>query len=275
MDYLMVTKYENVFDRIGEIETYYPKGYIHNNINETNFEPSSNCLFINLKYKKAFKGTLIQIQKSDNEKIWFKAKLLSELIFDNNFINEKSGWWINNKYSNYTIKNDFIKEPEKINYFSNNKYFIPPVIDELINTSDFRKFEELTYYLLKLIGINEIIKIEPARAQGRSDGFFMIKNLAVIYDCKLSKKFIEDNAQPQNYLDQLQHGQISYSNKIYSFINHQKAVWFITKGSNRIIKSFNNIFVKEVTIESLINIYIERLEKNLNEIDLEHKLMNI
>jgi len=44
-------------------------------------------------------------------------------------------------------------------------------------------FEEYTYYLLRLVGINKIYRYENQR--GSTDGFFVFKNLIVIYDTTL------------------------------------------------------------------------------------------
>jgi hypothetical protein len=69
----------------------------------------------------------------------------------------------------------------------------------LIKTKDPSEFEDLVFQLLKLIGINNICKIDREDQAGRADGFFVSKNLAVIYDCTLKTNLTDKEEQINNY----------------------------------------------------------------------------
>jgi hypothetical protein len=276
----MVTKFQNVFDKIGEVDTFYQRIYIHDNINENNFIQNSNCKFINLSSKKAFYGKIIKILYSDVSKIQFKAKLIIEIDYHLNYDNEKSGWYLNKGIEHIipsgkiNDENNLVSENSTLSLEIKN-IFSPSFFPELNTTSDYRRFEELSYFLLKCIGINDIVKIDPNQAQGRPDGFFKIRNFAVIYDAKLSQHFHKDHQQINNYCDQLQKSTYEYNNQSFSLTSCSKAVWIITRGNYSLIKNHDGILVKEITVKKLFNLYLERLENNLTELELEQKLIQI
>ena len=155
---------------------------------------------------------------------------------------------------------------------------VPAFFQKLSVTNNWQEFEEYTYYVLKLLGIQTIYNFLGERQAGRADGFFKLGNLAVIYDCTLDKKDVENNKSDQitNYCNRLQQGSMAISNMTTEeFHHHHKQVWIITQGNTRSIKIINGIEVKEICINDLMNLYRERLKSSMNEQLLEMSLRNL
>jgi hypothetical protein len=154
----------------------------------------------------------------------------------------------------------------------------PTFFNYISSTQNWKEFEKYTYYLLKLLGLPTIYNFFNERQAGKADGFFKIGNLAVIYDCTLTKGNLEENKSEQinNYCNQLQQGNINISEKTTEeFLNYYKQVWIITQRKTRDIKTINSIKVKEIAVQDLIGIYEERLIKMSNIQSLEMRLFNL
>jgi hypothetical protein len=182
-----------------------------------------------------------------------------------NYLSLKEGWYLFEE----TFEKILIEEIIPLEYV-----LYPPFFYSLLRTRDWEEFENYTFWLLKIIGINNIYKFE--KQKGRADGFFIFRNLAVIYDCTLDIKFEETkNQQIENYCAQLKSGRLEYEKVSYDINQCQKQVWIITKGTSKIIKQIDDIVVKEVSIQDLIKIYRKRMNENINEKELEELLVNI
>ena len=108
--------------------------------------------------------------------------------------------------------------------------------------------------------------------------FFKFGNLAVIYDCTLDARDFEEKKREQiiNYCNRLKQGSIELSSEATEeFHTHHKQVWIITRGKSRRIKVVNDIVVKEVAVQDIMNVYQERLKNMLSDESLEIKLRNI
>lgn len=155
----------------------------------------------------------------------------------------------------------------------------PAFFDELLTTNDWRKFEEYTHYLLKLLGIQTAYSFLNQDQAGRADGFFKFGNLAVIYDCTLRRQQnVDDFKQNQivNYCNLLQQGRIDISEEIIEeFHSHRQQVWIITQENSRRIKTINGVEIKEVSIRDIMAIYKQRLVSNVNDPLLELLLRDI
>jgi hypothetical protein len=132
----------------------------------------------------------------------------------------------------------------------------------LESKTDWREFEVFCYLLLRLLGIHRAYQFPSEKQAGKPDGFFMVNNLAVIYDASLMKEF-EDQKQQQieNYCAQLRQGSVSITPDISELVekHHQKQVWVITRGKTRRLKKIGDVEVKEVAIADLQRIYFDRL----------------
>lgn len=55
-----------------------------------------------------------------------------------------------------------------------------------------------------MIGLNKIFQFDRDNQAGKADGFFIIENLAVMYDCTLQKNFESfKEEQIENYINKL------------------------------------------------------------------------
>jgi hypothetical protein len=156
--------------------------------------------------------------------------------------------------------------------------FLPPVLSELITTSDWKIFEHNTYYLLKLLGIQNVYKFSSDNQAGRADGFFRFNNVAVMYDCTIQAINIETRKEEQiiNYCNRLQSGQLEFAgNNIEEFRQCSKQVWIITRGKSQILRTMNGIVVKIIDIERLLQIYEQRLLQPLSNIEFEMLLSQL
>ena len=154
----------------------------------------------------------------------------------------------------------------------------PSFFDKLLSTHNWKEFEQYTYYLLKLLGIQAAYAFLGERQAGKADGFFKFGNLAVMYDCTLDASNVEENKKEQviNYCNRLQQGNIELTGKTtVEFHNHQKQVWIITRGPSRRIKMVNDIVVKQVGVRDIMNLYQERLQSTVNDEHFELKLRNL
>ncbi|MFZ8832651.1 MAG: hypothetical protein ACO2O5_00360 [Candidatus Caldipriscus sp.] len=140
--------------------------------------------------------------------------------------------------------------------------------------------------MLKLIGINNICKIDRKRQAGREDGFFVFRNLAVIYDCTLKTDLRDKEEQINNYcrlLDdvlELSRKSSKSKGKPFNIKNKKKQVWIITRNKTQKIKEYpgdndKSILVKEISINDLIEIYIKRMKENFLEDELERILESL
>ncbi|WP_032092356.1 cold shock domain-containing protein [Necropsobacter rosorum] len=142
--------------------------------------------------------------------------------------------------------------------------------------SDPYVFEDYCFTILKLLGLTDAYQYPRAKQAGNADGFFKIKALEVLYDCTLSE-FYKDYKKDQieNYINRLNKTQITIDKKEISLnTTNNKQIWIITKGKTQIIKDSDNILVKEISLNSLIDILEERLS-NLKHDNLMAKLQEL
>lgn len=157
-------------------------------------------------------------------------------------------------------------------------------IDNIIKTirtnadfiSDPYVFEDYCFTILKLLGLTDAYQYPRAKQAGNADGFFKVKALEVLYDCTLSE-FYQDYKKDQieNYISKLNKTQITIDTKEISLnTSNNKQVWVITKGKTQVIKDSDNILVKEIALNSLIDVLEERLS-NLKHDNLMAKLLEL
>jgi len=157
------------------------------------------------------------------------------------------------------------------------KYHIP-FFDEMTSTNDWKVFEDRTHDLLRVIGINDLYEIPRPNSAGRSDGFFILRNLAVIYDATLNANKQNDKAQQiENYVNQLNSGRIRLpdhkSKSVHA--NNNKRVWIITQGNSMFWHADDDVRVCEIGIVDLMQIYERRISKKLSLDQLEEILTKL
>jgi len=280
---MMVTHWRGYWDKVES--PYYTRGMIKFN---------KNYLKEILSSKERFQTIFVKLDKSSKEggkpeKAWigytlnFRKEMgrKKELIYFDIENLEECTWLIiprllsQSQYERYRIEGWYICSDDEFEKIIGYMDFLPPFIQKLQKTCKWEEFEYYVFLLLKLIGIHEIIRYPPKEQSGRPDGFFKFKSLVVIYDCTLKRDIKSKKDQIENYCRKL------LSNNIingYDIKNCKKQVWIITKGKSRRIEDFEieDVKVKEISIDDLINIYERRLlDDSMNTEKLEELLIKI
>jgi len=259
--YLMITNFENHWDKIKQTSytTNFISDEVKNNLiaNETIFVKIDSSA--NKRILKVWEGRVSNITQNGS-KISFEVSIDREIKdYAKLDIDVKQHYWRFFEETKETISD-----------------YTPPFFEKLLSTKDWRYFEDETFKLLKLLGINNVFKFTNQR--GEADGYFKFENLAVIYDTTLEDDFEnKKKTQMENFYSQLQMGSIliNEQNTIQTFHESQKQVWIITRGSSRIISKHNNILVKEISVTDIMDLYLERLDSQFTADILENKLRMI
>lgn len=156
------------------------------------------------------------------------------------------------------------------------KYHMP-LFEEIVNTRDAKVFEDSVHDLLRLLGILDLYEIPRTMQAGRSDGFFKIGRLAVLYDATLNENHKEFKAQQvENFIAQISKDQIELSPKdTKSVKGYKKQVWIITRSVTQLQRKVDKIQVSEVGVTDLIHLYTERMTKKLDAEQLEEALAKL
>lgn len=169
-----------------------------------------------------------------------------------------------------------IKPNNSIDLQSSIQSIINVIRENANNIHDPYVFEDYCFTILKLLGLTDTYQYPRAKQAGNADGFFKIKALEVLYDCTLSE-FYKDYKKDQieNYINKLNKTQLTIDTKEVSLnTKNNKQVWIITKGKTQVIKDSDNILVKEIALNTLIDILEERLS-NLKYDNLMAKLQEL
>ena len=288
----MITDWDKHWDNIEPKSTSYTKSLIKFNLQSHQLVENAPTLFIKVEAKThkiigAWFGYVSNfkpgVDNKGREIISFNFQIKEEVDLNEalNIIkgidaipqpksNPEPGWYLTSQ-----VKSSIIV-PEEVALY-------PPFFYNLIKTKDPSEFEDLVFQLLKLIGINNICKIDRKRQAGMEDGFFVFKNLAVIYDCTLKTDLTDKEEQINNYcrrLDDVVELSCKSKGKSFNIKNKKKQVWIITRNKTQNIKDYpddndESILVKEISINDLIEIYIKRIKENLLEEDLERILEDL
>ena len=256
--YLMVTNWDDHWDQIQG--TYYTRRMLKDGIKTLVEGTPTIFVKINKDTKKpecGWEGTIKNIRE-EPDKIRFDVVITGKV--DVNNVNKREGcYWTSSGLPPVSGK----KEPD---------VFSPPFFKELQSTENWEYFEDFSYYLLRAIGIHDIIKIPRNDSRGKWDGFFTIGTLVVGYDAKLSQP---DDAQIENYCSALSRGRYEFGNKKYDFRDKNKQVWIIKKEKTSEDKYIGEVKVKIVPIHELIEIYQERLKGDWDLNQLVAKLTDV
>lgn len=249
-------------------DPYYSLSTLKGRMSKNKLIENTPTLFINRnKFTKeiegAWEGTVSDFtfdkDKRGKDIIRFKYKLEKSLVCPPEYATYAEGWHLDEGNSSKTVGVDVQVE------------VMPPFFKTVIETDDWNEFEGLCYKLLKLLGIHEIYTFEKQR--GKPDGFFKIGSLAVVYDATLETGFeTSKKEQIRNYCNQLESGFLEYQDGTVNVRDCSKAVWIITQGKSRRITKVDNVSVKEITVLDLIRVYLERIERNLDEEQLVNSL---
>lgn len=232
--------------------------------------------------------------KEQNENIYFVSTQLKNIKYKNIKVNDKVAFNIGLSHDGKKFANkiSLISNDNDNNVFENltepliEKIEIDPVLDlisqQIIQvfsniqqiTNPF-EFENGVFLLLRCIGIHSLYQYDSKNQAGRGDGFFIIGNLAVMYDCTLREQF-EDfkKDQIENYVNKIDQSQITFElkkpngstyTKTVKIAGKNRQVWIITKGKSREISDYGNVKVKEIGVNDLIWLFNIRLRSNIIE----------
>jgi cold shock CspA family protein len=221
-----------------------------------------------------------RITKKDGLRFANEITLLSQR--DQHFEKNTTLEIVNNNHIIYP--NNYITK--QINSCHDFKLNLIEYINSLIITDNTNEFEDSVFLLLRLIGINALYQYDKKNQAGKADGFFIIANLAVMYDCTLRSSFQEHKKdQIENYVNKMEGSQLSFDLRISDGKSRQKnlkidgkskQVWIITKNSSREITDYGNIKVKEVSVHNLVSLLKSKLDSDtIEEYDLANRLSTI
>jgi len=272
MIYIMVTNWENHWNNLGDSPTYFTTRMLKGNMNESKLKDDTRTIFIKRnKETRSIENTWIGkvakisegIRRDGKERIYFRVIIKDTISCPDKYSNYSEGW--------------YITEEEMEEKISEKSIFDPSFFTELKMTNDWRKFEEYTYYLIRCLGIHNSHRFGFKKQKGKADGFFKFRNFAVLYDCTLDSRYEESKKiQIENFCDQMKKGIIEYNRKRINISNCNKNIWIITRTKNtRLIKEIDEIDVKEVSIEKIIELYRKRIKEDIDENVFEKELRSI
>ena len=261
----MVTHWENHWDDIGD-ESAYSYGMLRGTMSKEKLVEHTPTVFVKVDKdtkvpEKAWEGEVYSFNLTN--RVNFKLKLSREIPIPVEYKNLREGWHLFEgslpAMSDYEAK------------------ISPPFFKKLQDPGwqDYDEFEEDCFLLLKLIGIHETHRFTEQK--GQSDGFFKIRSLAVVYDATLDRDFErKKKEQISNYCGQLRRGSLEYEGGTVELgRDSDKQVWIVTKGRPQVLKKVDDVTVKEVPVNELIRVYLERIQNALTEVELTKRLANI
>jgi len=135
-------------------------------------------------------------------------------------------------------------------------------------TTHSEEFEAAVFSLLRMLGIHYVLRF-PAKGQaGKSDGFFMVQGLAVIYGCTFQPNFLsgewgDKTDQISNYVGTLLRGYVELRQAIRmraEFFDTKKQVWIITRKESGTFQEINGIPIKQIDVADIGRLIQKRLE---------------
>lgn len=272
MIYIMVTNWEDHWNNLRDSSTHFTTRMLKGNMNEFKLKDNTKTIFIKINketrlIENAWIGKVTKIsegtRKDGKRCIYFRVIIKDKITCPNKYSNYSEGWYVDEEETEGEIYKECIFDPS---FFS-----------ELKMTNDWRTFEEYTYYLIRCLGVHISHRFGFKKQKGKADGFFKFRNFAVLYDCTLDLNFEKSkNTQIENFCDQMKKGIIEYNRKRINISNCNKKVWIITRTRNtRLIKEIDEIDVKEVSIEKIIELYRKRIKEDIDENIFEEELRSI
>ena len=192
--------------------------------------------------------------------------------------------------SGYVAKDIRLNSKKKEKSVLSNKYketikSIKEMLKNSIDSANHVEFEDISFLVLKLLGLHNIFQYDRSNQAGKPDGFFAIRDLAVLYDCTLHDVFFEyKEEQINNFVGRIRDtseitiniGKPDGSTYLKTFgtsKNDDKQIWIITRGISKIISDIDDIKVKEVSVYDLLALLETRsYEAVFNQASLAQEL---
>ena len=277
--HIMVTSFQGHWDRITNNYTGFSAPMLKFRL-EPGAKPEAELPVIFVKrqkdgpVEKAWSGKVSYLEKKpykDISKWWFNVHLEQEIDCPEDLKTHKEGWYIEERASAHeSSKPSQAIEPQHL--------YDPPFISRLESTTSWREFEDYTYDLLRISGINEIHRFDPANQSGKADGLFKIGKTVIIYDCTLEQNFEKrKSAQITNYSNLLNSNIIELEDRTMNITNCEKFVWIIVRDNHEQpkMKQADDVMIKVLSINSLIDLYRKRMKQHWNEKHLEREIQEL
>jgi hypothetical protein len=154
---------------------------------------------------------------------------------------------------------------------------VPPMFYRLMVTNNSDEFEALGAAALQMLGIHKLYTYDPSKQAGRSDGFFVFKDIAVIFDFTLDTNWRQRKKQQvSNYVNQLKSGTISIDNVSHDVNGKKKYVWIIVKGDGtKFIEQRDDVVIKQVDIRDILDLIVKRVLERMTEDQLAERLRSL
>jgi len=273
--YIMVTNWvrhwDDLADRWGG-STLFTLPIIKDGLANSSWPDEAVTLFIKRDKSNAFEKSWIgktrnfrRDPNSGKPAIRFEVTDLKEIEYRPSFEDYSNGWHLN--------KNELSIDSQSGTEVGSN---LQPAFFKEMQNCNWETFELYSFYLLRLLGINDINKVPQSDNKGKADGFFRLNSFAVFYDATLDPDLDKKNQQIENYVNQLKKDKYIFNNGIFTIKEYQKQVWIITRGEVvRHFPSHDGIKVKEIPYKRLVDIYNMRLATELDTENLTELLKNI
>lgn len=262
--YIMVTSWNNYWDKAGQGKTFFTLPLIKVNMDNGSPLPEAKTLFIkrsNGGVEKSWIGKSRNF-RNDNYKgkpaVYFDIADLRPEPCPERFKEYIDGWY------EQTPEN-IIDDP------------LQPPFFKKMETCSFAEFEQHCFHLLRLIGIHDIHTVPAEDSSGRADGFFRFRSLTVMYDATTAGNYVvKKEQQIENYINQLKEEKVAFGLNSYTIKDTLRQVWLITRDTVvRPIKNADGIKVKGIPYTKLIEIYDRRLRERMDMEELWNLLKDI
>ncbi len=249
---------------INATKAYYPTFMLKNSITTEFFVNSKGrtTIFVKIdknggKVQEVHEGRIAKIELRD-DKIHFEYDSLKPISKDKYFAFNKSGCYLDtNNYSQMQKESRYQKELKLLLELTNNENFE-------------NKVHELIYQF------HVDLRIVPRKEQaGKSDGFFKINRLNVLYDATLQGNFETFKAtQIDNFVSQMKKRYIDFGKERFSLdVESEKQVWIVTKNHDQHIRTEDGIKIRAVSVSYLYNL-LERFNSNFPSNEEQSKLLS-
>lgn len=269
--YVMVTDWKGHWDHCPRDRSSYPTRMMKNGMDASRLVENASTLFIKREGRDGpvsgcWEGTVHTLIE-EGDTIWFSVKMNRQIECPSAYREYSNGW--------YFI--DENQDSDALHDWEHDAIITPPLIKAVGIESDYEKFENYVYYLLKAIGINDIIRFQKDNQAGKADGLFEFGSLAVLYDATLRTNFVENkDVQIDNYCAQLE-GPITQHNMTFNVhLKQHRMVWIVTRNQGKLYSAEKGtIAVREVPVSKLVEIFYKRYRQEIyRERDLELDLLS-
>ncbi|MDX1904053.1 MAG: hypothetical protein SFU27_07840 [Thermonemataceae bacterium] len=257
--YVLVTPFSDLW--LGKNNASFPSGMFYDGIKAQDLE-SSKVIFIKTDknggiVQTVHEGVIKQVT-SESNKIHFEYGDLEPISSQDYTKFTKSGCHLN--------KNKLNQVQEKSEY--------QKMCDILLQLTNNEEFESKVHKLMYQFHVD--LRTIPRKEQaGKSDGFFKINRLHVLYDVTLQDNFETfKETQINNFVSQMNKGYIYFGKERLSLnAESDKQVWIITKNCDKYLYTEDGIKVRAVSVKYLCDL-LQRFNNKFSSNEEQSKLLS-